>query len=812
MEANSNTSNIQCHGVRIPVNLVELLPAAGYKYHLCEIDELPGSSYSFNATLRVNVATEAQAVQWVDDFKGSSSCTWRVKTTYPCTGKYVVFKKAYICHHNTRPKPGANEKRKTPSKHTNCPTSFQVTVKNFKTANNQESRNKTDRHLPEFPAVVKFCYQHNHNVSCSDALKYRDVSRETTQKLRELFHRKYGPTAALEALKNQLQVEHGSNYYKVAADRAVCPDVQYCCRLYQKVLKENSVNASSASGENTTLTGLTDLADQYNATSGNMAVAVTDDHQVIAAICTPLMQRVHVLHQYSSELCFMDASTNLDRQDCKCYLLLTHSCVGGLPLGVLITTSETQSTISAALDLYKTILPAGCFGGRDAIGPQLFITDDCLAERQALNEAFPQSTLLLCSFHLLQATRRWLWSAANKIPLTERSNHLSHMRRMILAPSEEEADSFLASSMANPKLHKSFKDYLQRAYERKNEWACSYRAELPLISNVANNFCEAAVRVLRDKVLSKTKAFSIAQLADFVSNRLEDYYQRRILDVANGRFDSIPSSKSVVNACDGLTDQDITKISETEYKVVSPSESETEYHVNTHVGCCTCNIGRTGGPCKHQAAVVCFHSTPSLNYVPLLTDTNARLLLYRIATGREVAEEGWFAGLESVPVEELTVHSPNLVPEEMPETRNVNLTAAVDSLLSFNKRKAPHSQIVADVKSRLQSMGSKISDKLDLDPETFLPAVESMLEQFETIKTDSHLQSALHSFGMCTGICMALKKRQRRLLPAGLLPAGTSYVVVQPTATVNMSSSLLPAPKRKKAAPHSLSHCVSKNT
>lgn len=114
----------------------------------------------------------------------------------------------------------------------------------------------------------------------------------------------------------------------------------------------------------------------------------------------------------------------------------------------------------------------------------------------------------------------------------------------------------------------------------------------------------------------------------------------------------------------------------------------------------------------------------------------------------------------------------------------------------------PVCYIVADVKSRLQSMGSKISDKLDLDPETFLPAVESMLEQFEAIKTDGHLQSALHSFGMCTDTCMALKKRQRRLLPAGLLlPAGTSHILVQPTEIVDtMSSSLLPDPKRKKGS------------
>ena len=71
---------------------------------------------------------------------------------------------------------------------------------------------------------------HNHPIMCADALKYRDVSRETQEKLTDLFKRKYGPTTALEALKYELQLKHGAEYFKAAADRAVCPDIGFCCR------------------------------------------------------------------------------------------------------------------------------------------------------------------------------------------------------------------------------------------------------------------------------------------------------------------------------------------------------------------------------------------------------------------------------------------------------------------------------------------------------------------------------------------------------------------------------------------------------
>ena len=93
------------------------------------------------------------------------------------------------------------------------------------------------------------------------------------------------------------------------------------------------------------LHSLEELTQQYNAAleTPGMAVSVTDDKQVVMAICTPLMQRVHTLHKYSGEMCFIDASSNMDRHNCKVFLLLTHSCVGGLPIGVLITTSEQRS-------------------------------------------------------------------------------------------------------------------------------------------------------------------------------------------------------------------------------------------------------------------------------------------------------------------------------------------------------------------------------------------------------------------------------------------------------------------------------------
>ncbi|XP_072050227.1 uncharacterized protein [Amphiura filiformis] len=846
----TSDSNRACDDCNIPIELEEILPS-GYKYHLCNIDELPGSTYSFNAILRVDIATEAQAKQWVEEFRQSSSCTWRILKTCPTSGKYVIFKNCYRCHHNTRAKPGANKNRKQQTKNTNCPTLFTVTVKNTVSASNKLTRS-TDKHLPEFPTVVSFKYQHNHNILCADALKHRDVSKETEEKLRGLFFRKYGPTAALETLKYDLQVKHGDDYFRVAADRSICPDIQYCCRLYQKVFKENY---GKGTGEDM-LHSLHEMATQYNndCETTSMVVDTTDDNQVIVAICTPLMQRVHTLEKHSGELCFMDASSNMDRHNCKVFLLLTHSCVGGLPIGVLITTSETQTTIVAALKLYKSILPPGCFGGRGTIGPQVFITDDCLAERRALNDAFPQATLLLCVFHVLQATWRWLWNASHKVQLNDRPNHLAHMKRLVFAQSSEEVESLYDSTMSDSSLQKSFKEYLKKMFERKDEWAVSYRLDIPIRGNNTNNYCESAVRVLKDKILSRTKAFNVPQLADFVSKHLQDYYQRRILDVANGRLDNVITSKHMLNP-GSISKKDITQITPTDFTVVSESHPETVYSVNTVVGRCSCYVGRTGAPCKHQAAVVKFYATSSHNFVPV-NDSSTRTLLYKIATGGDIPNKEWFSGLQPTtdhntpdPADPMSSYEPGASSSDSTQ----DLHAVVDSLQEqatvhnlFDQRKVPQAANVTDAKAKFAGICDGILDKIDLYPDVFLPAVQAMVKQCDNILTDSHLASALHSFGKYSGAAAALRKRgakAKKVAVKRLQLRGTTMIGVQPTAAARrqphmgrggsrlgsgrpckashttehgyasqtMTASLLPIPRRKRPAPHSLSHCVSKN-
>lgn len=172
---------------------------------------------------------------------------------------------------------------------------------------------------------------------------------------------------------------------------------------------------------------LQDRLDLYNEEQGDICakMARTEDGQLVIIVCSPLMKRVHTKIRQSGEMVFVDSSGNCDRQNHRIFLLLTHSSAGGLPLGVLITTSENQPTITAALQLLNSILPVNSFFGRNKEGPQVIMTDDCSALRQSLKAVYPVATLILCIFHLLQAMWRWLWNSHNGVA----KDHRSHLMR-----------------------------------------------------------------------------------------------------------------------------------------------------------------------------------------------------------------------------------------------------------------------------------------------------------------------------------------------------------------------------------------------
>ena len=105
-----------------------------------------------------------------------------------------------------------------------------------------------------------------------------------------------------------------------------------------------------------------------------------------------------------------------------------------MPLEVILSSDEREETLTQGLETLKSILPEKAFFGRgSSTGPMVIMTDDSASEQAALRQAWPSTTLLLCTFHFLQ--RRWtrLWEGKNKIREEHKKLLINQVKDMVYA-------------------------------------------------------------------------------------------------------------------------------------------------------------------------------------------------------------------------------------------------------------------------------------------------------------------------------------------------------------------------------------------
>ena len=136
------------------------------------------------------------------------------------------------------------------------------------------------------------------------------------------------------------------------------------------------------------------------------------DGDTVVALCDKLSGQVHEVLPQAGDIVYVDATSNLDRQDSRLIKCMTCSPAGGLPLGFIITNSESEKTLKLSFEKLKKVLPKDAFfkRGKDK-GPVSFMTD----EINALKATWPEAKLLICVWHVLNAVCRWLWDGNHKI-------------------------------------------------------------------------------------------------------------------------------------------------------------------------------------------------------------------------------------------------------------------------------------------------------------------------------------------------------------------------------------------------------------
>src|SRR5437763_13839859 len=152
--------------------------------------------------------------------------------------------------------------------------------------------------------------------------------------------------------------------------------------------------------------------------------------------------------------------------------------------------------------------------------------------------------------------------------------------------------------------------------------------------NKTNNYDERSFGILKDLIFARTQAYNCVQVFQFITMNMERFYTLRLLSFAHGHPGHSQIAKRFL--CPGWDTVNMNAIQkssvENEFFVPSSQNADLFYIVNSGIGTCTCPIGMTGAPCKHQGAVsVKFHIS-MFNFLPSLTSKERMVYAY-IALG-----------------------------------------------------------------------------------------------------------------------------------------------------------------------------------
>lgn len=621
----------------LPFPLQQILPS-NYTYQIENYIELEPILTSENITIGqietdfyVNINTKESALKWLDEFQEISKTTMRLTRTYITKGQRVVFRELRHCIHSDIVKQkNSSRDIKNPNSQRNRDINCSATI-NF--------RLRKSYLIYTHPLEINLRFTHNHLPNSAASLSFRPVSEETQKQYINLFNMGHSAATARHIFEDQLHLSTSDDdeLVQLLADRAKNPDQGFIKHLYNQFRKSQLGDQNRRD----MFIRLEEMVNEYNNSGKGRAIFQTYNSSTntpfILCIVTNLMKRVHEKIHQAGELCYFDASASFDPLNTSISLLYTSCAAGALPLGLFLTSDEAEVTIENAINLLKTILPGNAFYNRGInLGPEVFITDDSYAERNALDLCWPSSIKLLCIFHVLQAFWRWLYESKHGIHKDDRVPIIQSFKAILYASSILEMENrFLEFKSKYFIRYNQLAVHCTHMWERRNSWALSYRQNLLLRGNHTNNYVERSFGLIKDIIFARTQAYNAVQIFQFIITNMERFYERRLLAIANRQTGYLELSKrffcpgwEIVNQQE-IKHDDINNI----YIVPSVTKPGQFYIVDPSIGTCTCPAALGGTPCKHQAAVVIKYQIESLDFIFALSINDCMIYRY-IACGK----------------------------------------------------------------------------------------------------------------------------------------------------------------------------------
>ena len=648
------------------------------------------------------------------------------------------------------------KENKYPGKNTNCQASLNFRLEHESSKPGNDSKK-------DFPLWLKICFDHNHSLTRADFLKFKTVSLETKAQYTDMFESGFSPSGAHAEMKRRIRSEYLDDWHMRFSDRSVLPSIFWVYYYHRKYLDSEIgtrdgvdvfVKASELISEFNTK-----CLEDHPLPNGECyaKIAQTASGQTVAVICDPFMRRVHQTIPQSSEIVFIDATSNIDRNDTKLIHLMCPSMVGGLPLAEILSTREDEETLHFAFELLKSVLPVGAFHGRGRdLGPCLFMSDDCDALRNALSQSWPCALLLLCQFHVLQALWAYLWDAKHSIAKDDRPTFLRIFRDVLYSKTETELTEHLENLNSNPVCLKypTYQDHMvSDIFPKMSAWCLEYRVtnKLPTGNNNTNNICESSFRYTKETQLNRHKAYNLCELLSLLLDN-SVFYQDKCVDCGNNVLEAWLRncrSKYVAKRTPNIDPELIVKVGPSSYLVPSETQPDVTYLVDMDIRHCSCPAGVLLGPCKHKQIVSVSQNVQSFDVLPT-TNPHMRQLFMELGTGIKIPLD-YFLPMQApdlYPVEDEVSITGTPVPVLTPDATDLH-TAPTPVALPGSLGVIDTAEVTDRLGSTLKALYDKLAARIPEDPAGYQRAVSDLEKTVQKLPktSDSALQKCLHTFG-----------------------------------------------------------------
>ncbi|XP_035207784.1 uncharacterized protein LOC118182540 [Stegodyphus dumicola] len=565
---------------------------------------------------RIPLVSKEEFTEWLSAHEKLAQVTYVLLRNYPTTSKNLAYKAEYVCVQGSVPdQPSRSEKP--------CPARLLVRIR----ADPKFRFSKPDAQSGtiRYPCNVVLYHHHNHSIGSNTmetkTVPSEEVSTVVKQKFIEMFKGGYDIDMALSIHQKDLFEEYTDEYEEVLSDAYVCPSLEWLTKFHLNFSDEFDWNDTKI------VNILKEEIEDINASKGSATMTTIDDN-IIVVLATPLMQRAHSM-KASGEVVFVDNSGYLDRCRCYVYVIMAYSCTEGLPLGLLITTSDTEEILTAGFKLLADTLPDKAFGSFGRQGPEVFLTANDNALQNSLKAVYPETAVLLCAYNMSHELWRWLWNPENGIEEADRCTLFSLAYKIMQTKTVDEFTELSNAISTNETVQKyeNFQNHFEEIKSISDRWAVCFKNEI-LDKDKEISGIEMASHILRDKVFL-TKAYNILQLLKYYTDTMETYYRQKIIHCINNTLDIFILSSYPPEMRE--TSDLVLKTMPTGQYEVKNVKSGKSYCVDMNICVCSCALGINGARCKHLYTVCVAKKIDFTSSVP--NDDVIKKELFWIATG-----------------------------------------------------------------------------------------------------------------------------------------------------------------------------------